>query len=143
MNSMKIFDDPIEFIKTNPQMFLRGQNVGLELSTNIIGNALLLTGKSVTILKQKDWWIIACEKDWLENDSNYTIGEIFSRMIPFPQAGQNSIRAEILLTAFAQDIITVIDRKLTVIKGDLTEDNSISAFASKNNSYKRILAFRM
>lgn len=135
--------DPIDFIKNNPDRFLRHNNLGLELTTNIVGDALLLVNEPITALNQSKWWIVSCESDWLMNTSDYTVEEIFSRIIPLPEAGQNSMRSEILLTAFANDVVTILGKEITVIKGSLDTQNKQLFDLKNNNLTKRIVAFRL
>jgi hypothetical protein len=135
--------EPINFIKNNPERFLRQNNLGLELSTNLVGDALLLVDKPVTALKQSEWWIVFCESDWILKKSDYTIEEMFSRIIPFPEAGQNSMRSEVLLTAFANDVVTTLDNEITVIKGGLDTRDEKVFNSQSNNLAKRIVAFRL
>jgi hypothetical protein len=140
---MKIFDKPIDFIKNHPERFLRQNNLGLELSTNIVGDALLLVDEPVTAQKQNEWWIVSCESDWIINQSNYTVEETFSRIIPFPEAGQNSMRSEVLLPAFAKDVITILGKEITVIKGDFNSQDKQSFDSDNDNLTKRVVAFRL
>ncbi len=104
---------------------------------------LLFSGESVTILKKDDWWLVASEFDWIENSGGYSIEEIFSRIIPFPEDGQNSVRGEILLKAFAQDVFTESTSNSTVIKDRISQKIRIWLDTQKNSSLKRIIAFRM
>jgi hypothetical protein len=140
---MKIFDDPVEWIKTRPEMFLWQGNIGLQLSTNIISDALLLTGGPVTVLKKHDWWIIGSEIDWVENQSDYSIDELFSRIISYPEAGQNSMRGEVLLMAFADDVVTIDNKKTLVIKSSTDIDINFLLLLQSENHWKRIVAFRV
>lgn len=135
--------DSIEWIKKNHDRFFRRNNIGLELSTNIISDALLLTDKPITVLNKNDWWIIGSQADWLSTHFNNSIEELFSRVIPFPEAGQNSIRSEVLLTAFAKDIVTVVNKKVVIIKGSISDEENFFKILQKDSHWERIIAFRV
>jgi hypothetical protein len=140
---MEIFDNPIEWIKSRPEMFLWQQNRGLQLLTNILGDALLLTDGHITALKKNEWWIAGSAVDWLSADSNYSTKELFARMIPMPEAGQNSIRGEVLLTAFAKDVVTIINGQLSLIKGSIQGAEDFLRKLNQKNDWTRLVAFRM
>jgi hypothetical protein len=140
---MKILDNSIDFIKNHPERFLRQNNLGLELSTNIVSDALLLVDEPISAQKQDEWWIVSCERDWIANQSNLIVEEIFSRIIPFPEAGQNSMRSEVLLTAFAKDVITILGKEISVIKGDFTIRDKQLFDSLNGNPKRRVVAFRL
>lgn len=139
---MNIVDNPIDYIVNHQDMFIRQNNVGLQLTVNIINDALLLTDGKVSALRKNNWWIIGSEKDWIVKLSDLSLTEIFHKIIPFPEAGQNSMHGEVLLTAFAEDVVTISNETL-IIKGNLSKEDNFLKIMQSNNNWKRIIAFRM
>jgi hypothetical protein len=68
--------------------------------------------------------------------------ELFSHIVAFPEAGPNSMRAEILLTAFAQQVVTVNANHQSIIKGDVSQANDIWRLLASRPDWKRTVAFR-
>jgi len=126
-------------------MFTRSNPVsGVELVTNIVGEAILLTkGQAqVTVFCVGTWWVVASDVDWIVNESGHTVEEVFSRILPLPQAGPNSMRAEVLLTAFAQDVITQGSDGQRVVKGSSLLGDDLWPIPMSHQGWKRVVAFR-
>jgi len=146
MSEIQVLDDPIGLIRKKPGMFTRSIPVsGIELATNIVSEALLLTkGKGrVTTFCTDTWWVVASDVDWIANESEHPIQDIFSRILPLPQAGPNSMRGEVLLTAFARDVITQGIDGQHVIKGSALASDNPWPVPAGHQGWKRVVAFRM
>jgi len=142
-----VSSDGIGFIKRHPEVFLQQHrgiygDLGSELAAKIVGGALLLTDKPVTAVRRSGWWIIYSEEDWLIDRAEIATEEAFSRPAPFPEAGQNAIRPEALLFAFASVVVTMRGSEITVVKGALT-DLDKPVFEAEPRSAGRLIAFRL
>jgi hypothetical protein len=51
------------------------------------------------------WWVVSADEDWLAADGVFSTRPFFN-IVAFPAAGDNSHRAEVLLTAFADAVVT-------------------------------------
>lgn len=121
-------------------MYVRSDPVsGAELARNLVGDALILTHGRVTAFQEKSWWIVACDVDWMSRVAGVTVEDLFSRIIPFPQAGANSMHSEVLLTAFADDVVTWNHRGRRIVKGDVPAGDPIRI----SPQWSRVVAFRM
>jgi hypothetical protein len=110
--------DAIEHIKKRPELYLRsGKPSGLELAERLIGDVLLLTSGPVTASRNGPWWVITSPVDWLKRSCSGPLEQLFTRIVPFPEAGPNSMRSEVLLTAFARDVLTRDRSTVYVVKG--------------------------
>jgi hypothetical protein len=90
---------------------------------------------------EPDWKIIDSQTDWVA-ETGLSIKQLFSQIVPLPEAGPNSMRAEILLTGFARDVISSGPEGKVVIKGSISLDAKIwKSLQSKNNA--RSIAFRL
>jgi hypothetical protein len=125
-------------------MFLRsGQVNGRELAESILGDALILTDGPVTVLHRGEWWLVVAEADWMTRQSSGSVDDLFSKIVSFPEAGPNSMHSEVLLTAFAKDVITKDATTLRTIKGFVAEDDEVYGLLQSNPRCKRGVAFRL
>lgn len=139
--------DPILHIRQNKKMYLGREDVNQDfLATNIADDALVLGASTVVIKKEKGWWIIAADVDWLMAGHNEDLKAIFQKILPLKNAGQNAIRREVLLTAFVDDILTWNPKisEMEVIKGESTRE-IVANYQSEVlfKFAKRALAFRI
>src|SRR5687767_46875 len=97
--------DPLKHIRSHPKMYLPGGILDpMWLATRVSGDALLLGAVNAGSTRCGDWWVAWADHDWLQRDGQ-EIRELFDRILPFREAGVNAMRGEILLTAFAKDIV--------------------------------------
>jgi hypothetical protein len=144
MTNIKILDDPIKFIQSRPNMFVRSYPVrGAELAANIVSDVLLLTDGRVAAFRKDTWWVIASSVDWIGVKLGLSVEDVFSRILPFPQAGANSMHGEVLLTAFAQDVVTQSDNERHVIKGNVPTSDGVWDIINSDSGWKRVVAFRL
>ncbi|MCX7360351.1 MAG: hypothetical protein NTV97_00415 [Alphaproteobacteria bacterium] len=54
-----------------------------------------------------NWIFISSQRDWLASRDGIPTKNPFFHVMPYPEGGQNSHRAEILLSAFAAAVISV------------------------------------
>lgn len=137
---LQVFNDPYALIRKRPEMFIREVS-GPELAERIAGDALRLTGGPVTMLRTGPWWVIAAQTDWLAKEPESSVEDLFSRPVPFPQAGDNSIRGEVVLAAFADPLVTYTRELGQVIKGKVPKDEPIWGLLKSNPDWKRVVAF--
>jgi len=143
-HDIHVLDDAIAVIRNRPSMYVQSVPVsGAELARNLVGDALMLTQGRVTALQEKSWWIVACDVDWMSKVAGVAVEDLFSRIIPFPQAGANSMHSEVLLTAFAKDVITWDHRGRRSIKGDVAVHDAMSGIIKSDPQWHRVVAFRM
>ena len=141
-DDLQVLDDPVEMIRKRPQMFLKKVS-GVDLATCVAGTACLTTDNPVTILHKDTWWIVACEDDWMQKEPDVGVDHLFSRMLPLPEAGPNSMRGEILLSAFASDVVTVGAGEARVIKGTVARNADVWCIIQAHPAWKRVVAFRI
>jgi hypothetical protein len=135
--------DPIGQIQANPQMYLRGGQVdAVDLARQLAGDAIYLGAKRVQIMEVNDWLLVAADVDWMNKSAQTGVNDVFSKIIPFPQAGVNSMRSEVLLSAFADDVFTADASGHEVVKGQAPKDSDVYR-AAKEENWARVVAFRM
>ena len=140
---MQALADAIDYVRQRPERFFRaGSPEPVELITHIVGEVLLLGGSETCTMRSGDWWIISSNVDWLATCPDYAPEELFFHIVAFPEAGPNSMRAEILLTAFAQQVVTGSADHQSIIKGDVSQADNIWELMTSRPNWKRTVAFR-
>jgi hypothetical protein len=139
---MQALTEAIDYVRQRPERFFRaGSPEPVELVTHIVGEVLLLGGSETYTMRNGDWWIISSNVDWLATCPDYAPEELFFNIVALPEAGPNSMRAEILLTAFAQQVVTVSANHQSIIKGDVSQADDIWRLMASRPSWKRTVAF--
>lgn len=118
-------DDSVEFIRSRPDMFLRGEFNPSDMAGRLAGDALILGALHVTITRGDMWHIISADNDWLSAHPPVEPREAFFQIVRFPEAGDNSMRGEVLLTAFASKVISASPHDRFVVKGSIEMDDAI------------------
>ena len=144
VRDMKIYEDAVSYVRKSPGRFFRtGLPDPIEMTTHVLGDALITGATETCTIRLGDWWVIGSDVDWLATHKQYTMKELFVRIVPLPEAGANSMRAEILLTAFTDAVITVGGDDCLTIKGDVPEDAEIWRTMKSRTHLKRLVAFRL
>ena len=118
-------DDPVESIRSHPDMYLRGGFNASSMAGRLAGDALMLGALHVTITRSDMWHIISADNDWLSAHPPVEPRETFFQIVRFPEAGVNSMRGEILLTAFASKVISASSHNRFVVKGSVEMNDAI------------------
>ncbi|MFD6286344.1 hypothetical protein [Streptomyces sp. NPDC060205] len=106
----------MDFLLKNESRFFRlGSYDPIELAGMIATEALTLGSAKVLIQSDGEWLTVTAEQDWLHDRE-----QAFSAITPFPQAGANSMLAEILAVAFSAGVTTATQEGAKLIKGDST-----------------------
>ena len=139
---MQALTEAIDYVRQRPERFFRaGSPAPVELVTHIVGEVLLLGGSETYTMRNGDWWIISSNVDWLATCPDYAPEELFFNIVALPEAGPNSMRAEILLTAFARQVVTVSADHQSIIKGDVSQADDIWRLITSRPNWKRTVAF--
>lgn len=139
---------PLEHVRQNPTMYLGKDSVlPDELAMFIANDALNLGAKFTAIARLESWWVVGADIDWLLIGHEEHPEDLFFRLLPLEGGGQNALRREILLAAFAKDIRTIESGSLsqTIIQGSDEEcfDGIFSLFEEFPQKFQRLLAFRV
>ena len=106
---MQAVADAVGYVRQRPEQFFRmGAPEPIELVTHIVSETFVMGGEETCAVRRGDWWIIRSDVDCVRNASRLRPrGRCSFHIVALPEAGPNSMRAEILLTAFAQKVVTV------------------------------------
>jgi hypothetical protein len=100
------------------------------MASALVQDALICGCKDVRVQRYDNWTSVSAGEDWiipnLKWERTPTYEEVFRAMIPFPQAGPNSFRSEVLVAAFSTELYVVRGESVTVCIGDAPPDNIMS-----------------
>lgn len=141
---LHILDQPLDYIRKHPDRFLRLAPVQAEeLAQYMVKDAAILGVVPVTLDQINGWWIVTAGEDWITKENCYAVQDTFHRIVPFPQQGANCHRAEVLLTAFADDLVTWQSGKRLVINGCDDPLDALEIALIERYGDQRIVAFRL
>jgi hypothetical protein len=99
--------DTVEFIRSHPKMFIPHQTIAAEYLVNTVAEmAALRGGEEVVVSRCQNWWKVVSKTDWLLNESIHKRPSAFCDMVPFPEGGLFAFYPEVLLTAYADAVIS-------------------------------------
>lgn len=139
---MQAVADAVGYVRQRPEQFFRmGAPEPIELVTHIVSETFVLGGEETCAVRRGDWWIIRSDVDWLGTHPDYAPEALFFHIVALPEAGPNSMRAEILLTAFAQKVVTVGINGRLIIKGEVAPTAEVWRLIEPCSGWKRAVAF--
>ena len=142
-DDLTIIDDPITIIRRNPFLYGGEQPRSARLAAALARDLICHGDVPVSVEDVEGWWLITCQKDWL-SDGDTDKSQYWSRMIPTPDVMRESIRSEILLTAFATGLLTMAGGKTQWILRDATMPTVLGSRIrrlAKSNFIGRAVAF--
>jgi len=102
--------------RNESQLFRSGTYDAIELAGMIASEALILGAENVHIQSAGEWLTVTADKDWLARYGH----EAFHAITPFPEAGVNSMLAEVLAVAFSAGVATATHGGSEVVKGEVS-----------------------
>ena len=122
LEDLKIIDDPISLIRKDPSMYAGHGPWGPGFAADLVRDLVFLDALPAQVENYGDWWVVSSAKDWLVCSSGRLSFEPFFRIVPIPEAGHACFRTEILLTAFADCVITFGSEGPTWVVGEEHRD---------------------
>lgn len=119
---INILPQPIAHVADHPDLYLFTAP-GLALAERLVFGLMLDAMRmGVFDLHWKSegcCHVVVSKKNWLATeDSEEPDVNLFGRVVPLPSAGQNSIRHDICVTAFAQHVL-LIGSEHVIVKGSM------------------------
>jgi hypothetical protein len=136
--------DPVEFLRKRPSTYAGDRPWGPRFAARLMHDLILLDALPSRVERIGAWWLVSSERDWLASEHGGISTKPFFHIVAFPPAGDNSHRSEVLLTAFANAVLTCGNDGLTWIRGDPEEylpDGLRIAFSRIGHG--RIVAFKV
>jgi hypothetical protein len=105
-------------VQRDPKRFFSGQAPSAAGLVTWLTRDLLQLGRgSCTLRNVGAWWIVGSDTDWLWHE-RFSPVELFARAVSDPTRGDDDLRAEILVAAFARSVWITLDDVPTRILGD-------------------------
>jgi hypothetical protein len=131
----------IEWARRNPEMFFGGGVPdAIQLVAWLIADVCQLSSGGCRVERDTGWWAVGSNADWLQTEGD--VRSLFSRLVPAPEHGRNSMRAELLLGAFCRDISIHNRADNSVIAGSMAPTSLIHRI-NADQWCERIIAFRL
>jgi hypothetical protein len=124
----------LDHVRRHPERFLRSLPAsGAELAERLAGDLLLLGGRRTLLLQEPRWFGVASDLRWLPTNDEAQLRRAFEKMRPFPEAGVNSVHSEILIGAFATNlvIITVPAQPIRLFGGSLAPNEALPGWVAQ------------
>ena len=134
----------LEHIRSHLGLYFPGGHPSpAHIANRLVGDALILGARRTLVVHDGEWWIVAADIDWL-GSSGMDLPRLFTSIVSFPEAGENSMRSEVLLGAFAEDIVTWTNdfQDRTLLRGPVHAARDIPR-PPGNLPWSRVLTFRL
>ncbi len=136
--------NPLEWARAHPTFFFTDGQVSAErLLQELLGAARTLGSANATAHSIDEWFVVGAEDDWFVQ-ARHQLPEDFSfkALTPFPELGQNCVRPEAVVAAFARDTVVLGPTGVRVVKGTVGTLDNLHAFLAAHASWRRAVAFR-
>jgi hypothetical protein len=138
-------DELFAWLRSHASMFFSTVDTTQSaLMEHLVGEAVILGCVRVEAEFHDGWAIVGAEMDWFSVPSRVSVTEdcLFTRVFAFPEAGDNSCRTEVLVAAFARDVVTASAGRVRIIQGDVPPNDSVVRLLSETSRWRRAVAFR-
>ncbi len=136
--------DPLLWARAHPSFFFAEREPSVKALVAMLANGVaVLTGATPRVDEAGEWQVISSTVDWLSLGrfpvpSNFK----FEGLTPFPELGDNNVRPEAMLAAFAEDIVSKGPEGLNVVKGAVHPGDVIYLALDSVSGVSRVVAFR-
>jgi hypothetical protein len=124
---IQVLDDAVGLIRQRPTMYLSLGVTPENIAEAIAHDSLALGAKRILIERHSEWMVVGADIDWLREPGRFGAvpapAELFRRIVPLLEDGANSMRHEILATAYAKDVVAATPTDRLLVSG-LVEDNA-------------------
>jgi hypothetical protein len=122
---IQIIDDAVAVLRKRPDTYIGDLPWGPRLAAGMALDLVLLGALPMRADRRDDWWLVESDVDWLNTSSGpRTDKDPFKFIVPLHQYGQYAFRSEILLSAFADVVVTGSGGQLDWITGGTEADVS-------------------
>ncbi|MCX7365569.1 MAG: hypothetical protein NTV97_27615 [Alphaproteobacteria bacterium] len=107
IDDLQVISDPVWAIRRFYSGHLGGAPGASYCAAALLQQLILLGATPARVERRGNWIFISSERDWLASSDSVPTKRPFFHVVPYPEGGQNSHRAEILLSAFAAAVVSV------------------------------------
>ncbi|RSZ43905.1 MULTISPECIES: hypothetical protein [unclassified Variovorax] len=144
MSITEITVSATEWARAHPTMFFNRDEVTLEsIAEQLVTGARVLGATTVRRLSAGPWQTVAADEDWFLKARLPIPDDFrFSRLVSFPEQGQNCVRPEFLVAAFAEDVIVKAAHSEPIVLGAVSPTDELHAVLGRMAPWRRVIAFR-
>jgi hypothetical protein len=133
-----------EFVRLHRSMYLPSDARPLDqvLLLQLVSDILALGIADFAVASFEDWRLVGSDTDWLRLGSAQVGAplELFNRVVPLIEAGQNSVRHEVVVHAFAEQVVVGEGRNIWPLDSEERLDQGLrDAFETLGKH--RVIAF--
>jgi hypothetical protein len=96
----------VDAIRAAPGVYVGDFPTGDLLAARLVESLILLDVAPLRVARTGTWYSVYAEKDWLMMENGAVCFDAFQRLIPLPSGGRFCDRAEVILTALADAVVT-------------------------------------
>lgn len=134
--------DGLEWVRSRPSQFFAGGRVSpAALFPYLVGDVVELGGGECRVVMRGAWCFLSSDHDWMRHPT-IPVAALFQRVVPAPGHGEHSLRGEVLLMAFAADVVTTAPGDRLVVKGTPPDEVLVRAAVDATWA-RRWVAFRI
>lgn len=134
--------DAVEAIRRQPELYTGSAEPTADMLIGRLACDILEVGdRTVSIGRIGEWWIVASDTDWIDANAPEALRCYFSSIIPFPEVGQNTFHCEVLISAFASDVIVFTPQEEIDLQGESWP--GLAKVRRQHPEWTRGVAFRM
>lgn len=105
--------DVVKGIREHRKMFLPPDRPTGEYLAELTAKLAQLRGSHpATVDRLGNWWKVSSAVDWLREYSTDGEFNVFDKMVPYPAAGLFMFHPEVLLTAYANCVVSVVGQRI-------------------------------
>lgn len=131
--------DALKWVRSQPTRFFnRPQPEPVALLAYIMADVVQLGRGECVIRSVADWYVIGSNASWLTHE-RYEAAELFRHIVPASEHGQHSMRGEVLVSAFAQDVAVIGPGGVLTVQGETPPKVVVDA----TSGMKQAIAFRL
>lgn len=141
---VKVLESALSWTLAHPSFFFAdGVANAASMVEQLVGGAKALGAHQIEVRSCGSWQIVAAELDWFAS-ARFPVPEDlqFFQLTPFPELGQNSVRPECLVAAFAEMVVIHGPSGTRIVKGDVAQDEPVLDVLI-DSTWGRAVAFRM
>lgn len=141
---IQILGNVLQWARAHPSYFFSNGVVSAEsLVEQLVAGARALGASEVEAHDIGGWFVVAAHNDWFSR-ARFPIPEDFNfhALTPFPELGQNCVRPECVVAAFAEEAVVRGPSGTHVVKGAVAPNDPILICIAEAPSWERAIAFR-
>ncbi len=142
--AVRVLESALQWARAHPSFFFHEGIVSAEaLVEQLVAGAQALGATQVDVRSSGSWFIVASERDWFLS-ARFPVPEDLDvdTLVPFPELGQNCVRPECAVAAFAESAIVRGPAGALTIRGNVAPDEPVLAEMA-NARWQRAIAFRL